>query len=131
MKTCAIENSIQNILLEEIENFEGILIATTNLADNFDSAFERRFLYKLELSKPSPQTRAKIWQSKLKSFSKEECEQLSSMFDFSGGEIDNIVRKSEVEYVINGEEPDLSTLQRYCHEETLESKSNIIGFGTK
>lgn len=41
------ENTMQNIILQEMENFEGILIATTNLAANFDKAFERRFLYKI------------------------------------------------------------------------------------
>ena len=37
------ENTIQNIILEEMEKLDGILIATTNLADNLDKAFERRF----------------------------------------------------------------------------------------
>lgn len=41
------ENSIQNIILQEIEQLDGILIATTNLAENMDKAFERRFLYKI------------------------------------------------------------------------------------
>jgi SpoVK/Ycf46/Vps4 family AAA+-type ATPase len=45
------ENRIQNILLEEFENFEGILIATTNLVNNMDNAFERRFLFKVEFKK--------------------------------------------------------------------------------
>lgn len=38
------ENSMQNIILEEIEKLDGILIATTNLTSNMDTAFERRFL---------------------------------------------------------------------------------------
>jgi SpoVK/Ycf46/Vps4 family AAA+-type ATPase len=41
------ENAIQNIILQELENLKGILIATTNLTDNLDKAFERRFLYKI------------------------------------------------------------------------------------
>ena len=43
------ENSIQNIILQEMESLEGIMIATTNLVQNMDSAFERRFLYKVVL----------------------------------------------------------------------------------
>ena len=43
------ENSIQNIILQEMEMLDGILIATTNLAQNMDKAFERRFLYKIKL----------------------------------------------------------------------------------
>ena len=38
------ENSIQNIILQEMEKLDGILIATTNLTTNLDKAFERRFL---------------------------------------------------------------------------------------
>lgn len=47
------ENSIQNIILQEIEQLDGILIATTNLAENMDKAFERRFLYKIQFEKPA------------------------------------------------------------------------------
>lgn len=47
------ENAMQNIILQEIENLEGILIATTNLTANLDKAFERRFLYKIEFKVPS------------------------------------------------------------------------------
>ncbi|MBQ2141621.1 MAG: AAA family ATPase, partial [Alistipes sp.] len=46
------ENSMQNILLEEIEKLDGILIATTNLPCNLDKAFERRFIYKIEFMQP-------------------------------------------------------------------------------
>ena len=47
------ENAIQNIILEELENLKGIFIATTNLASNMDSAFERRFLFKIKFENPS------------------------------------------------------------------------------
>ena len=36
------ENAMQNIILQEMENLEGIMIATTNLTGNLDTAFERR-----------------------------------------------------------------------------------------
>ena len=51
------ENAMQNILLQELENFQGILIAPTNLQGNLDKAFERRFLYKLKFTVPSLETR--------------------------------------------------------------------------
>ena len=44
------ENSIQNIILQEMETLDGIMIATTNLTSNLDKAFERRFLYKYVLT---------------------------------------------------------------------------------
>ena len=59
------ENTIQNIILEEMEQLEGILIATSNLASNLDPAFERRFLFKIRFSKPSLEVNEQIWRSKL------------------------------------------------------------------
>ena len=47
------ENSIQNIILQEMEALEGIMIATTNLTANLDKAFERRFLYKIQFNRPT------------------------------------------------------------------------------
>jgi SpoVK/Ycf46/Vps4 family AAA+-type ATPase len=45
-------NQAQTELLEQLEKFNGILIATTNLLQNIDSAFHRRFLYKIEIQAP-------------------------------------------------------------------------------
>ncbi|MDR0321438.1 MAG: ATP-binding protein, partial [Treponema sp.] len=59
------ENTIQNIILQEMENLSGILIATTNLTQNMDKAFERRFLYKINFDKPSKESRRGIWNALL------------------------------------------------------------------
>ncbi len=58
-------NRIQNILLQELERFKGILIATTNLTDNLDKAFEQRFLLKIDFPRPDAMVRQQIWLSKL------------------------------------------------------------------
>lgn len=126
------ENTIQNILLEEIENFEGILIATTNLTNNLDSAFERRFLFKVEFQKPGIAAKSQIWKSKMPYLSKEECELLASKFDFSGGQIDNIVRKNEINEILYGKKIDVTELVEYCKEEILNTKRSLkpVGFKT-
>ena len=86
-------NAIQNICLDAIENLDGILIATTNLAANFcDEAFARRFIFKVEFEKPEPETRAKIWQSMIDGLSDEDALTLAGRYDFSGGNIENIAR---------------------------------------
>lgn len=54
-------NQMQNIFLEQIERFEGILIATTNLLENIDPAFSRRFDYKIKFEKPNDKQRLEIW----------------------------------------------------------------------
>lgn len=72
------ENSIQNIILQEMETLEGIMIATTNLTTNLDKAFERRFLYKIRFDKPTVEARAKIWQAMLPRLSEKDARTLAS-----------------------------------------------------
>ena len=125
------ENRIQNILLEEIENFEGILIATTNLANNMDFAFERRFLFKITFQKPSISAKSQIWKSKMPHLSNNDCELLASQFDFSGGQIDNIVRKNEINEIIYGEKVDVKALTEFCKEEILNHDFSAVTIGFK
>jgi SpoVK/Ycf46/Vps4 family AAA+-type ATPase len=75
------ENSMQNIILQEIENLDGILIATTNLTQNIDKAFDRRFLYKIEFKKPEIQVRKSIWKSMFPDLSGRDAFMLASNFD--------------------------------------------------
>lgn len=122
------ENAVQNIILEELENFEGILIATTNLANNLDTAFERRFLFKIQFQKPDTSIRAEIWQSKFSNLSIQDCKLLAERFDFSGGQIDNILRKNEIHEIVHGEKVTIDQLLKFCSNETLVSKTSKIGF---
>jgi SpoVK/Ycf46/Vps4 family AAA+-type ATPase len=123
------ENAIQNIILEELENFKGILIATTNRVNNLDSAFERRFLFKVEFSKPDLLVKAKIWKSKLPNLEMVDCERLASDFDFSGGQIDNIIRKYEISGILSGKETGIDEIIEFCKKELLSNTNRIkIGF---
>jgi len=122
------ENAIQNIILEELENFEGILIATTNLANNLDPAFERRFLFKIQFNKPDCAIRAKIWKSKLPNLEPEACYALAEKYEFSGGQIDNVLRKNEMFEIIHGKKVTLENLMTFCSEETLTNIRGKVGF---
>ena len=124
------ENSLQNIILQEMEDLQGILIATTNLTDNLDKAFERRFLYKVRFDKPSVESRGKIWKSMFPELSDEEARQLSADYDFSGGQIENVVRKKTVRSLLLGSEPSFEDIRQYCAEEGLGDKPfrRRIGF---
>lgn len=124
------ENSIQNIILQEMESLEGIMIATTNLTKNLDKAFERRFLYKIEFSKPNVDAKLAIWRSMMPSLSEELASELASSYDFSGGQIENIARKRTVEMIIGGNEPTIEMLHSYCQCEQLHKtqKRNKIGY---
>ncbi len=123
------ENAIQNIILEEMEKLDGILIATTNLTNNFDSAFDRRFLFKLRFTKPTPTERQKIWLEKMPWVEAEVAAELAQKFDFSGGEIDNIVRKSITEEVLSGEKPSYEKLTSFCESERISNKRQVCKLG--
>ena len=124
------ENAVQNIILQEMERFEGIMICTTNLTTNLDSAFDRRFLYKVEFERPSNEARKKIWQSKLKDLTEEQAEMLAGRYDFSGGQIENITRKQIINSVLTDTDHlDFEQIMRDCGEEKVNRDSGKkIGF---
>lgn len=123
------DNAMQNIILQEIENLDGILIATTNLTSNLDKAFERRFLFKIEFNKPNYEVKAKLWHSMLKDLSDEQAMFLARNYDFSGGQIENIARKNTIDYILTGNTPSLEQIESYCKVELLDnSQRKRIGF---
>jgi len=100
-------NQMQNIFLEQIEKFNGVLIATTNLLETIDSAFSRRFDYKIEFEKPSLKQRIELWQKLLpqsadyeENFSIEELAQ----YPLSGGQIKLVLKNCALRVAIK-EEP--------------------------
>ena len=123
------ENSVQNILLQEMETFEGIMIATTNILGNLDPAFERRFLFKIRFDKPEQEPRRQIWKSQFPSLTDEEATFLAKEFSFSGGQIENVVRKYTIDSVLSGAEGGYEQLARFCREESVGKEYRIrIGF---
>ena len=122
------ENSIQNIILQEMENLNGILIATTNLAQNMDKAFERRFLYKIKFNKPTLEARMQIWHTMLPELYEADIKVLAERYDFSGGQIENVARHYAIDTVLHGN-ASLETLMAHCDGERLEQKERRkIGF---
>ena len=125
------ENSIQNIILQEMETLEGIMIATTNLTCNLDKAFERRFIYKIEFERPTVEAKQQIWKAMIPSLSDEFALSLAREYDLSGGQIENIARKRTVELILSGTEPSEQQIREYCSGEIIDSKKekrSRIGF---
>ena len=99
-------NQMQNIFLEQIEKFEGILIATTNLLDNIDKAFSRRFNYKVEFKKPDRDQRERLWHFMLlEKASYEESFDVAqlSKHELTGGQIDLIIRNTAYKVAVREE----------------------------
>ncbi len=88
-------NQMQNIFLEQIERFQGVLIATTNLLENIDSAFSRRFNYKVKFEKPDMKQRIELWEKTIpKNAPLAEDVDLKALatYELTGGQIDLIVK---------------------------------------
>ena len=124
------ENSIQNIILQEMEDLDGILIATTNLTENLDKAFERRFLYKVRFEKPSIEVKRQIWKSMMPDITDANAAYLADKFELSGGQIENVARKKTIQNILSGTEPAIEDLIKYCCEEGISANKERrrIGF---
>ncbi len=123
-------NTLQNILLQELEEFEGIFMATTNLADQLDSAFDRRLLYKIDFKKPAEPVRKKILSNVFKDISSKTIDVITEKFSLTGGQIANIKKKLLVKSVLDSNLDQESYLTTLCNEEFILSKSgrSTIGF---
>lgn len=124
------ENSIQNIILQEMEMLDGIMIATTNLTQNLDKAFERRFLYKIKFEKPTVEARIQIWRTMIPDLSEMDAKTLAAKYDFSGGQIENIARHYTIDSILHDAKEDkLAMLINHCDNERLdENTPKRIGF---
>jgi len=124
------ENAMQNIILQEMENLEGILIATTNLTDNLDNAFERRFLYKIEFEKPTANERQHIWKAMLGDLTDEQAFTLAQRYEFSGGQIENIARKRIINDILSDRDTiDIDSIVESCDNELLNKENAHIRVG--
>ena len=123
------ENAIQNIILQELENFNGILIATTNLTSTLDPAFERRFLYKINFEKPDLSVRKSIWHAMIPELDESTVNTIASRYPFSGGQIRNVATKLSIDSILYGEASATpNSLNSYCQQEHISKEGHHIGF---
>jgi SpoVK/Ycf46/Vps4 family AAA+-type ATPase len=120
-------NSMQNILLEELENFSGIMFVTTNMIKNFDPAFERRFLFKLKFGMPSAKIQQIIWQENFPQLSEKEAAHLSAKFKLSPAQIANIAKLVVFEEV-TGKKFSMDLLVEFANLELSVQARKFIGF---
>jgi hypothetical protein len=124
-------NSMQNILLEELEVFQGIFVATTNLAVNLDDAFERRFTYKFRFGKAGTAALKSVWQSYFPDIDMTLVERLMSEHELSPAQIGNLAKKTEILRLVEDEGPTgYEFFRNLIREESLHGNDgkNRIGF---
>jgi SpoVK/Ycf46/Vps4 family AAA+-type ATPase len=92
-------NTTVNVLLRELEAFNGVVIFATNLAANFDPAFERRIRTHVRFDMPGLEEREKIWgvqvhPSRTPLARDVDFRMLAERYAISGGDIKNAVLKA-------------------------------------
>lgn len=127
-------NQMQNIFLEQIERFNGVIIATTNFLESLDSAFSRRFDYKIEFKKPDFKDRLKMWEKFLPrkaSFEKAFDVNILANYELSGAQILMVVKNTALKVAVT--EDGVFKMQDFVEsiQKELNSsfdKSKIVGF---
>ena len=120
---------MQNILLEQMEQFSGISIVTSNHAEKLDKAFERRFLYKVEFEKPTKETQYSLLFNAFQNISKQTINTVLEDYSFTGGQIYNIRKKYIMQCII--EDANLDELFiKLCKEESVTKTTQKIGFNS-
>lgn len=122
-------NALQNILLQELEDFSGIFVATTNLIDNIDPAFDRRFLFKQQLNNPDQHTRLQILQHQFPAFPNSDLDIIAQEYDLTGSQIQSIKKKVFVDQLLDLTETTSRNLEQYAKSEiSFRNSTSKIGF---
>ncbi|HBK1989070.1 TPA: ATP-binding protein [Campylobacter jejuni] len=127
-------NQMQNIFLEQIERFSGVIIATTNFLESLDSAFSRRFDYKIEFKKPDFKDRLKIWEKFLPKkalFEKDFDINILSNYELSGVQILMVVKNTALKVAVSKDgvfkmQDFIESIQKELN--SSFDKSKIVGF---
>jgi hypothetical protein len=89
-------NQEVSYLLQRIENYDGLVILSSNMKSNIDDAFIRRFQSIIHFPMPTPKERLQLWQSAFPSHAKlsesVNLPDLSATYELSGASIMNVVQ---------------------------------------
>lgn len=116
---------LQEIFIEINDDFEGIMIVTT---DVFDEAFENQFHYKLKFVEPGKDTKTKIWKNKLEWLDETKASDLTEKYEFNADEINNIIKKVQIDEIFEGRVPSEEVLEEYCKNEKRHHNGRSAGF---
>ena len=124
-------NITVNVLLRELEGFNGVVIFATNLAANFDPAFERRIRTHVRFEMPGAAERERIWKVQLHPMYTPLAEDvdfaaLALQFAVSGGDIKNAVLKAAAAAAA---EPGADSAKRIHARHFLAAMEEVVSAG--
>ncbi len=117
-------NTVVNVLLQELERFNGVVIFATNLAANFDPAFERRIRTHVLFEMPGPAEREQIWRVQMHPTltplaDDVDFRKLAEMYEVSGGDIRNAVLKAALAAATSPQHDTLKLIHHHHFEEGI------------
>jgi SpoVK/Ycf46/Vps4 family AAA+-type ATPase len=128
-------NQQTDVLLTEIEKFDGLVILATNRADAFDQAFERRVRHRVAFPMPGPAAREAIWRAMIPPEAPVsghlDFAALARDFDFCGGTIRNVVLRAAFAAAAVNSPISHKTLLQAAAEEQPFRRASAIGFTRK
>jgi AAA+ superfamily predicted ATPase len=115
-----LERSFSNrdvsVLLREIDNFEGILVMTSNLSQLMDQALNRRLDAVVEFEFPDERLRGRLWRKKLPEevplAPDVDISRIASRYPLSGAQIENCIRSAVRTALLSAEDPEKATVAR-------------------
>jgi SpoVK/Ycf46/Vps4 family AAA+-type ATPase len=120
-------NTVVNVLLQELERFNGVVIFATNVASNFDPAFERRIRTHVLFEMPGPADRERIWRVQFPPQTPLDADvdlqKLARMYESSGGDIRNAVLKAALAAAA---EPGEDASKRITHRHLDEAMREVL-----
>jgi hypothetical protein len=119
-------NTVVNVLLRELDLFPGVMIFATNLAVNFDPAFERRIRTHILFELPGVAERERIWRVQIHPHKTPlardvDFRALAERYEVPGGDIKNAVLKAaQMAASDDGAEPSRQIHQRHFESAMVE-----------
>ncbi len=99
-------NQEVSFLLQRIETFDGIAILASNLKDNLDEAFARRFESIIYFPMPRPEERLRLWRQgfspKARLEASLDLEKVAREYSLSGGSVMNVIRHASLQALKEG-----------------------------
>jgi SpoVK/Ycf46/Vps4 family AAA+-type ATPase len=119
------QNTTVSVLLQELEWYNGVVIFATNLAANFDPAFERRIRTHVLFEMPGEAERAQIWRvqlhpSRTPLAADVDFQTLARRYAVSGGDIRNAVLKAALAAAAEGVPDSAKRIHQHHFEASME-----------
>ncbi len=126
-------NQQVNVLLTELEKFDGVVLLATNRPEALDSAFERRIRYHIRFRFPDCEARAALWRKSIPAEAplddNVDFEELAETFEFSGGTIRSVVLRAAFSAANDGQRITRDLLfQAAKAEAPLKKERETVGF---